>query len=63
MPKLKPEPKKPGRPKLAEADARGKIVPVRVRAEDIEKITRAAKKSKQTVSEWIRGTLNAAIDL
>ncbi len=61
MPKLKPEPIKIGRPKLAEADAKGRIVPVRFKADDMEKIAKAAKKQNVTVSEWIRNTLSESI--
>jgi predicted HicB family RNase H-like nuclease len=56
------KPKKVGRPKLAKGEAKGKIVPVRFNAEDLKKVTAAAKAKKQTVSEWIRGTLNAALE-
>jgi hypothetical protein len=59
--KPKPEPKKIGRPKLAESDAKGSIVPVRFKADDLEKIAKAARKRNLTVSEWIRSTLAAAI--
>ena len=59
--KPKPEPKKIGRPKLAESDAKGCIVSVRFKADDLEKIARAARKRNLTVSEWIRSTLAAAI--
>jgi hypothetical protein len=59
--KPKPEPKKIGRPKLAESDAKGRIVPVRFKANDLEKIAKAARKRNLTVSEWIRSTLAAAI--
>jgi hypothetical protein len=55
------KPRKPGRPKLAKGEAKGRIVPVRFRTEDLKVITAAAKRSKQTVSEWIRSTLHAAI--
>ena len=55
------KPKKVGRPKLAKGEAKGKIVPVRFNAEDLKKVTAAAKASKQTVSEWVRSTLNAAL--
>jgi hypothetical protein len=55
------KPRKPGRPKLAKGEAKGRIVPVRFRAEDLKAITAAAKRSNQTVSEWIRSTLHAAI--
>lgn len=54
--------KKVGRPKLPKGYAKGRIVPVRFNAEDIKKITGAAKASKKTVSEWIRSTLYAAIE-
>jgi hypothetical protein len=59
--KPKPEPKKIGRPKLAQSDAKGHIVPVRFKADDLEKIAKAARKRNLTVSEWIRSTLAAAI--
>ena len=62
MPKPKPEPKKLGRPKLSEADAKGRIVPVRFRNDELDKITKAAKKNKQTVSQWIRSTLATALE-
>jgi predicted HicB family RNase H-like nuclease len=39
----------------------GKIVPIRFTPEDIKAITAAAKASDQTVSQWIRSTLNAAL--
>ena len=62
MPKQpKPTKRKPGRPKLAEDQAKAKIVPVRFAAVEIKRITKAAEKSNQTVSQWIRSTLNAAI--
>lgn len=54
MPEQKP--KKVGRPKMA----KGKIVPVRFNAEDLKRVTGAAKASNQTLSDWIRSTLNAA---
>jgi hypothetical protein len=53
------KPKKVGRPKLAKGEAKGRIVPVRFRADDLKAITAAAKR---TVSEWIRSTLHAAIE-
>jgi predicted HicB family RNase H-like nuclease len=39
----------------------GRIVLVRFNAEGLKAIEDAAKANKQTLSEWIRGTLNAAI--
>jgi len=55
--------KKPkvGRPKLPKGHAKGRIVPVRFTDEHIRAVERAARAKKQSVSEWIRSTLNAAI--
>jgi hypothetical protein len=55
-------PKKLGRPKLARGEAKGHIVPVRFRPEDLKAITAAAKRNNQTVSEWIRSIVHAAIE-
>jgi hypothetical protein len=59
MPASKPKPRPVGRPKLAKGEAKGKIVPVRFNADDLKRVTAAAKSSNQTISEWIRSTLNA----
>lgn len=53
--------RKAGRPKLPKGEAKGYIVPVRFTVDDLKAITAAAKKSKQTISEWIRSTLDAEI--
>lgn len=53
--------RKPGRPKLPNGEAKGRIVPVRFTSEAIKAVESAAKANKQTVSEWIRSTLEAAI--
>jgi hypothetical protein len=50
-----------GRPKLPKGEAKGRIVPVRFSAGEVKRITAAANASNQKLSEWIRGTLNAAI--
>ena len=50
-----------GRPKLPKGEAKGRIVPVRFTADDLKVMAAAAKANNQTVSEWIRSTLNAAI--
>jgi hypothetical protein len=52
---------KVGRPALPKGHAKAKIVPVRFDAGDLKVITEAAKTKKQTVSEWIRSTIHAAI--
>jgi hypothetical protein len=56
------KPKKVGRPKMAKGEAKGKIVPIRFNAEDIKKVTAAAKANKQSVSEWVRSTLYAKLE-
>jgi predicted HicB family RNase H-like nuclease len=61
MPK-QPKPKPVGRPKLAKGEAKGQLVAVRFQPEDLKKIAAAAKSSKQTVSGWIRSTLNSALE-
>jgi Family of unknown function (DUF6290) len=57
-----PKPKKVGRPKMAKGEAKGKIVPIRFNAEDLKKVTSAAKANQQTVSEWVRSTLCAKLE-
>jgi hypothetical protein len=55
------KPRKVGRPKMPKGEAKGRIVPVRFNADDLKAITNASKASKQSLSEWIRSTLAAAI--
>ena len=56
-----PKTRKPGRPKLPKGDAKSSIVPIRLNAEDRKRVEAAAKASNQSVSEWIRTALAAAI--
>jgi hypothetical protein len=49
--------RKVGRPKLPKGEAKGRIVPVRFRREDLKTIEATAKTKMQTVSEWIRTVL------
>lgn len=56
-----PRKRRPGRPKLPKEQAKGKIVPVRFAADELDRVLRAAEASKQSVSQWIRSALNAAI--
>jgi hypothetical protein len=56
------KPKKVGRPKLPKGAAKGKAVQVRFTVEDFKKVSGAARVSKQTVSEWIRSTLEANLN-
>jgi hypothetical protein len=52
--------KKIGRPKLPKGEAKGRILNVRFNSDEVRRITKAAQASDQTVSEWIRSTINAA---
>jgi hypothetical protein len=56
-----PKPKKIGRPKLPKGEAKGRIVPIRFNASDLKRIESAARARQQSVSEWIRGTVAAAM--
>jgi predicted HicB family RNase H-like nuclease len=55
------KPRSVGRPKLPKGKAKGKIVPVRFADDVLKPMEAAAKASNQTLSEWIRNTLNAAL--
>jgi hypothetical protein len=54
---------KVGRPKLPKGDAKGRIVPVRFNPADLKRIESAARASQQTVSEWIRVKIAAAMEV
>jgi len=58
-----PKPKKVGRPVLPKGEAKAKIMPVRLSPDDRKRIEKAAKDSKQTVSQWVRSTLMAALEV
>jgi hypothetical protein len=53
--------RKVGRPKLPKGEAKGKIVPVRFTAGGIKAVEAAAKANDQTVSQWVRSTIDAAL--
>jgi uncharacterized protein (DUF1778 family) len=55
-----PKPKKVGRPKLPKGEAKGRVVQVRLNADDLKRVTTAAKAKGQTLSDWIREAINAA---
>jgi predicted HicB family RNase H-like nuclease len=61
MPK-QPKPKRAGRPKLPEGNAKGVMLRVRITPEDRKAIEAKAKTGNQTVSQWIRNTLSTAIE-
>jgi uncharacterized protein (DUF1778 family) len=52
--------KKRGRPPLPKGHVKAKIVPMRLKDEDVKLFARAAKASKLTLSEWMRYTLREA---
>lgn len=53
--------RKPGRPKLPKGEAKGKMVNIRFAAERIKAVEAAAKARNQSVSEWVRSTIDAAL--
>jgi hypothetical protein len=55
--------KKVGRPKLPKGEAKGRIVPVRLDADDLKLVTAAARANRQVVSEWIRNALRTAAEV
>jgi hypothetical protein len=55
--KLKPEPKKPGRPPLPKGSSKAVMLRVRITQDELRTIEELAKSSSQTVSEWIRRQL------
>jgi hypothetical protein len=60
MPK-QPKKRGPGRPRLPKGETKGKIVPIRFAPEDLEKVQKAAESKNQTISQWVRSTLIAAL--
>lgn len=56
----KPVAKKRGRPPLAKGEVKAKIVPMRLQDADVKLFEKAAKATKQTLSEWMRSTLRDA---
>ena len=57
----RPKPRKAGRPPLPEGNAKATMLRVRVTPDERAALEAAAMANGQTVSEWIRSTLNAAI--
>src|SRR5271156_2179406 len=56
-----PKPRKPGRPRLPKGHAKSGAIQVRLNDDVRKKVEAAAKASKQTVSEWIRSTIDARL--
>lgn len=55
------KPKRVGRPTLPKGNAKAATVRVRSTANELRSYEVAAKAEKQSLSEWIRSTLNAAV--
>ena len=56
-----PKTRKAGRPPLPKGNAKNETLRVRVTPDELRAIEAAAKGKKQSASEWIRSTLNAAL--
>jgi hypothetical protein len=62
MPKQKQaKARKAGRPPLPKGNAKNATLRVRVTPDELKAIEAASKAQKQSASEWIRSTLNAAL--
>jgi len=57
----KPAPKKMGRPNLPKGEAKGRVVVVRFKHDDLKRIEGMAKASKKSVSELVRETVLATL--
>jgi predicted HicB family RNase H-like nuclease len=57
-----PKPKKMGRPVLPKGHAKSLRLQVRLNEDEQKKVSAKAKASKQTVSEWVRSILRAAME-
>jgi predicted HicB family RNase H-like nuclease len=53
--------KKAGRPPLPKGHAKNGTLRVRVTPEELRAIESSARAKKQTVSEWIRGVIEASL--
>jgi predicted HicB family RNase H-like nuclease len=56
------KPRKVGRPKMANGEAKAHVVVVRLHAEDYKAVTAKAKAKGHKLSEWIRQTLREATE-
>lgn len=53
--------RKAGRPPLPKGQAKAGMLRVRFMPNELRRVESRAKAKKQTVSEWVRSTINAAI--
>lgn len=57
-----PKPKKVGRPKLPKGQAKATPLQIRLNPDDRKVVEKAAKAKNQTVSDWIRNAMMAALE-
>jgi len=57
-----PTKRKPGRPKLPKGQAMAMPIQVRLNPDDRKAVERAARAKDQTVSDWIRSAMMAALE-
>ena len=57
-----PKPKRVGRPALPKGEAKAETLRIRATPDDYKRLTTKAKAAKQTVSGWIRSTLEANLN-
>ena len=58
-----PKPKKPGRPALPKGEAKAETLRIRVTPAELREFGAKAKGQGQTVSQWVRSTLMAALEV
>lgn len=58
---MNPKRKKAGRPPLPKGHAKAEFLRVRITPDELRAYEATAQSKKQTVSEWARRTLNAAV--
>jgi hypothetical protein len=58
-----PKPRKPGRPALPKGSAKAETLRIRVTPSELRTIEATAKAKKLSVSEWIRSTLEANLNV
>jgi len=57
------KPKKPGRPALPKGEAKAETLRIRVTSGELKGFGAKAKTKGQSVSEWVRSTLMAALEV
>jgi len=58
-----PKARRVGQPKLSKGHGKGRVLGLRLTDQENRKFTLAAKANRKTMSEWIRGVLNAELEV